>query len=273
MNYYSKIYFTLCESKKQEKSNYFRFSGLHKHHILPKHSGGNDDDENLTYLTVREHIIAHFLLWKIYKNPNDLRSMKMLGANLTPQKRKIVGQWCRDNKIGFHKNSREEKSCWAKKGLETQKNSKSENTFYYWTTKEGRKKRASLGGKNSIRSPNNPWSYWASQEGRKERASLGGKSHKGKKVMHKPGDESFIRVHDNDVQNYISMGYIFGSPIPSKSKNIKTNIPSPRRRKVSDGKKIYESVHEAAEKNNVTPGAIVYRCKSKKSTWHYFYDT
>ena len=65
-------------------------SGIHKHHIIPKHRGGKDTVDNFTYLTVREHIIAHFLLWKIHGSPNDLRSMHMLGANLTPKQRKIL---------------------------------------------------------------------------------------------------------------------------------------------------------------------------------------
>lgn len=44
-----------------------------KHHILPKCIGGSDDQDNLIYLTAREHYIAHWLLikfnpdiWKLY---------------------------------------------------------------------------------------------------------------------------------------------------------------------------------------------------------------
>ncbi len=39
-----------------------------KHHILPKSMGGDNSDENLVYLTAREHFIAHWLLWRIHKN-------------------------------------------------------------------------------------------------------------------------------------------------------------------------------------------------------------
>ena len=34
------------------------------HHILPRSLGGTDDDNNLVLLTLREHYIAHYLLWK-----------------------------------------------------------------------------------------------------------------------------------------------------------------------------------------------------------------
>ena len=34
------------------------------HHIIPKSMGGSDDKDNLVGLTIREHVIAHFLLAK-----------------------------------------------------------------------------------------------------------------------------------------------------------------------------------------------------------------
>jgi hypothetical protein len=274
MSFYQDIYYTLCESKRQAKELYVPFSGLHEHHIVPKHSGGLDIPENLTYLTVREHIIAHFLLWKIYKNPNDLRSMKMLGVKLTPYQRRQIGLFCVENKIGIHGYTKEQHSMSSQKGLKSQKQSGSKKTFYYWSTEEGRKERASLGGKASIISPNNPWSYWASKEGQKKRAAMGGKSHKGKKPMYKLGDSTFIRVSPEDFDNRIQEGYIFGSPHVPKTKGTKTNIISVRRRKVTDGIIVYESIEDAATQNGVTPGAIVYRCKSKKNiNWQYFSNT
>jgi hypothetical protein len=266
MAFYSKIYHNLCESRRTEKINYKKNSNLHKHHITPKHMGGTDEDSNLTYLTIREHQIAHFLLWKINGEINDLRSMKMLGANLSCHYRHLIGKWYFDNKIGMFSDNIEEKTKWEwrRKGIEKQIEMKvgihNPDNF---------SKYASIGGKASIKSPNNPWYYWASLEGRKKRASLGGKTHIGKKAMYKPGDTSFIRVHKEDILEYQNKGYILGSPIQNPFKNKKTNRISTRRRKVTDGNIIYDSVHDAAEKTNVTPGAIVYRCKSKKFTWNY----
>lgn len=36
------------------------------HHIIPRSFGGTDESWNLVRLTLREHRLAHLLLWKIY---------------------------------------------------------------------------------------------------------------------------------------------------------------------------------------------------------------
>ena len=218
---FSQIYSNLCEGNKSRKDNYKKYSGLHEHHIIPKHMGGSDEDYNLTYLNVKEHIIAHYLLWKIHKNPNDLRSMKMLGANLSIHHRKIIGEYCRDNQIGFFSTSIEERKEWRIKGIETQKqeylNNNTKN-FYYWSTEKGRKERASLGGKQR---GSKEFTYWASNEGRKERASLGGKAHKGKKVMHLPGTKGWKRILPEEVDVKLNKGWKFGTGEPAPNSNIK----------------------------------------------------
>lgn len=63
---YKKHYELLIETRKNRQiiSNFY----YEKHHILPKSMGGDDNKENLIYLTAREHFIAHWLLWRIYQN-------------------------------------------------------------------------------------------------------------------------------------------------------------------------------------------------------------
>lgn len=39
-----------------------------RHHIVPKSLGGEDNEQNLVRLTAREHFIAHWMLWKAYRN-------------------------------------------------------------------------------------------------------------------------------------------------------------------------------------------------------------
>ncbi len=39
-----------------------------RHHILMKSMGGSDNKTNLVHLTAREHFLAHWLLWRIYRN-------------------------------------------------------------------------------------------------------------------------------------------------------------------------------------------------------------
>ena len=152
--FYYNIYLKLCESRKILKEKYGRGSGLHAHRIIPGHTGGEYNHDNITYLTPREHQIAHYLLWKIYKNPNDLRSMYMLGAHLTSSQRRIIGEFCRDNKIGVHKiHGTDYHKEYSIRGRETQKRNFEEhgnkNSFYYWSTEDGRRERSSIGGKAS----------------------------------------------------------------------------------------------------------------------------
>ncbi len=41
---------------------------IEQHHIIPRSMGGDNSSINLVNLTLREHYIAHHLLWKIYRN-------------------------------------------------------------------------------------------------------------------------------------------------------------------------------------------------------------
>lgn len=63
---YLKHYNLLIETRKNRKldpTGYYE-----EHHIIPKSMGGDDEKNNLIYLTAREHFIAHWLLWRIHKN-------------------------------------------------------------------------------------------------------------------------------------------------------------------------------------------------------------
>jgi hypothetical protein len=204
---YLSIYYNLCNSKKQLKESWVKGSNLHRHHIVPVHAGGTDDDSNFTYLTVREHIIAHYLLWKIYKRPNDLRAMKMLGANLTSNQRKIVGEFCAQNSIGIfseeYKNNKALQTERAKRSAATQRENEV-GTF----SLEGRTLLASSGGKiggarqkaNKV-GIHNPENY-------KKHASMGGKAIKGMVCVTNGSHRT--RIHLDKLQEYIGMGYTKG---------------------------------------------------------------
>jgi hypothetical protein len=268
MSLYTIIYDNLCE--KHIPAN-IDDANTHIHHKIPKHAGGRNTKDNLVRLTVREHIIAHFLLWKINRNPNDLRAMYMLGANLSSDQRKKTGEMCRDRKLGFFKATDQQRKEWALRGYHSQKQQDDENSFYWWSTPAGRKKRASMGGTASFKSGNNEkFIFWSSPEGRKKRASMGGKSHINKKAMFKPGDTTFIRVPLEKISEYLKLGYVLGSPHVPKSKGTKTGKISCRRRKVTNTTMIFESVTHAAAHYNVSPATILNWCKSKKHVnWYY----
>jgi hypothetical protein len=54
---------------------------LHVHHIIQRYQGGDDNESNLIILTIREHRIIHWLLWKINGNFNDLFAYNRLGGS------------------------------------------------------------------------------------------------------------------------------------------------------------------------------------------------
>jgi hypothetical protein len=233
-------------------------SGLvecHSHHIIPKHAGGSNDSDNLVELTIREHILAHYCLWKIHRMVNDLRAMHMLGAKLSREYRQTIGKYCHTNRLGFFAEKYVTKRPdWSRAGVATQiaKGIGIHNPANFV-------KHASLGGKASMQSPKSAFAYWASAEGRTRRAKLGGQAHLSKKAMHIPGAATFIRVKPEDIQHYLSLGYVMGSPVKP---NAGRRMESKRKRIVTDGIRQYESVKAAAEAYNVTSAAICCRLKS-----------
>lgn len=63
---YLKIYQNLIHSAKTHpKIDQYK----EKHHIIPKCLGGDNTKENLIMLTAKQHYLAHWLLYKIYKTP------------------------------------------------------------------------------------------------------------------------------------------------------------------------------------------------------------
>jgi hypothetical protein len=68
---WEKIYSSLI--KKAKSQNRVKSSSIYyeNHHIVPKHIGGTNEITNLVLLTFREHYLAHYILWRIYKRPQD----------------------------------------------------------------------------------------------------------------------------------------------------------------------------------------------------------
>ena len=259
------FYNNLCHNGKQRKNEYIKYSGLHCHHIIPKHAGGTDEEDNLTYLTLREHIIAHYLLYRINKHPNDLRSMYMLGAYLSIPRRKIIGEYCRDNKLGFHSASPEQRRTWSAKGIETQKVSGIKNTFYYWSTPDGRSERASLGGAVSCKTNE---AFIRQQGAFKDKTKARAAGMKAPKHPATNGKitKKFYSVEEREafiIENY---GWRIGQHNTTPGFRGNTN----RRRSVKEGDNIYPSLLHAATEHKVSQATIINWIRSnKKPQWTY----
>jgi hypothetical protein len=81
---YKEIYDKLVASRSHLITQWKKDKTLFRHRIKPHHQGGEYIDDNCTYLTLREHVIAHYLLWKINRNQGDYRAYKLMSGINTP---------------------------------------------------------------------------------------------------------------------------------------------------------------------------------------------
>lgn len=49
-----------------------------RHHVVPRSAGGGDTAGNIVCLTAREHFLAHWLLYRIYRTPAAARAFKLM---------------------------------------------------------------------------------------------------------------------------------------------------------------------------------------------------
>ena len=49
-----------------------------RHHIVPRSCGGSNAKDNIVALTAREHFLAHWLLYRIYRTPATARAFKLM---------------------------------------------------------------------------------------------------------------------------------------------------------------------------------------------------
>ena len=50
------------------------------HHIVPRYMGGTNDGSNLIRLTYRQHVLAHLLLYRKYRNIEDLTAYRLMSG-------------------------------------------------------------------------------------------------------------------------------------------------------------------------------------------------
>ena len=79
---YNRIYASIVLRAKSDEANRRKFKKdghyYERHHIIPRSLGGSNKNENLVYLTAREHFICHWLLVKIYPIGSDAYNKMMM---------------------------------------------------------------------------------------------------------------------------------------------------------------------------------------------------
>ena len=94
---YQKIYDNLMSSrmylKKSRHSSRKNGEYFEGHHIIPKSKGGIGcstrglNNDNIVYLTAREHFLAHWLLWRIYRDRSSALAFHKMMSNNRNQNR------------------------------------------------------------------------------------------------------------------------------------------------------------------------------------------
>lgn len=75
-HYYNRYIKFIDECSSREKLGY-----KERHHIIPKSLGGSDSKDNIIHLSAREHFIAHWLLWKAYRNVQMAKAFNLMKIN------------------------------------------------------------------------------------------------------------------------------------------------------------------------------------------------
>ena len=88
---YDKIYKDLCEYCKTTTPEFrvktrnpddprigVQYLYTERHHIVPKHDGGTDEECNIVTLLPEEHFLAHFIRYKAYNQANDFISVRSI---------------------------------------------------------------------------------------------------------------------------------------------------------------------------------------------------
>lgn len=86
-----------------------------KHHIVPRHMGGSDDEINLVQVTYRQHVLLHRLLWKGWDSLKDRAAYLLMSKQVDYVQQRIELQ--RLSKLGIPW-SKEMREKMAKKRIE-----------------------------------------------------------------------------------------------------------------------------------------------------------
>lgn len=95
---YKEIYENILEKAKNRVLTCY----TEKHHIIPRYQGGDNSSDNLIELTYREHLIIHFLRWKLFNNPQDKCAYKLMLNYSLDRKKEVCYMVAEINKKSGH---------------------------------------------------------------------------------------------------------------------------------------------------------------------------
>lgn len=241
-----------CRKKKYHPEEY-----LEKHHITPRHEGGDDSKENLVKLSLKDHITAHQVRYEVYGNKYDLAALNYMRGQSKEAKKIICsanGSKSKGRKLSQEhrrKLSRpgELNSFYGKSHTDVTKNIIREKAIGRKWTKETKDKLSkTLKSRPDITCP--------------RRCNIYGKEYSSASEASKILNisKSLLRYRCNSA-NWNQ--YIWLDP-PANNKR-----PLSSRRVLIDNKE-YESLTQAASVLNLHPRTVSKRCKSGSFTNYSF---
>lgn len=188
---YQKIYEDLIsDAKINPKSDSYK----ELHHIIPICLGGSNDKDNLVYLTARQHYLAHWLLYKLYKTPN------------------LIYAWHSMSRVGVGQEKRSINShlfCYCRKELKlvlSKKYSGEGNNFYGKTHSDETKLKISKANKGKVYKTQAQIDSWVdtvakAPKSKEHRVKIG---RKGMVMLQNIHTLEYIRVYKTDDRYFSS---------------------------------------------------------------------
>lgn len=91
-----------CESLRGQE--YDEGTTLERHHVIPKHADGSDEDSNILKISVKDHTYAHFFRYLQFGEVGDGTAFLLRrnqNASATALKRQLIMESNKSNKLGF----------------------------------------------------------------------------------------------------------------------------------------------------------------------------
>jgi hypothetical protein len=142
----------------------------HRHHIIPKHAGGTDDESNIVLLSIEEHADAHRILYEKHNRIQDFVAWKMLSGQIGKEEAialLISEGGKKGGRVNVQRNKDSRRGMWSEESTDKSKQRSKELGVYRLGGLAAGKKNVESGHLSRI-------------------AGLGGKGCKGLKWYHDP---------------------------------------------------------------------------------------
>lgn len=248
------------------KTRDFTLIKFEKHHIIPVGVGGTNDRSNIIRLSVREHYIAHLILYEVYQNSATANAVFIMSG-----RSKCNSRLYEQNRLRYIESvsGKNHPGYGRKHSEETKQKIAASNTGKKHSQEYKDMMSIKFSGKNhpgygKPLSDEHKMSLSKSLKGLKKSEETKRKmseSKKGKK-MAQPGYWAGKKLSQEHIDKCVASrkGY-------THDKNTKNKISESHKKTYSINGNIYKGRDHAAEALDMKPDAIKYRCLSKNIKW------